>query len=163
MIFRRAEGALLTDRSVSPVPAAGPDPTTRPGPTVSRAPLLAAAVFLVALNLRPAITAVGPVLPMIGAGEHLGEGALGVLGALPLVAFGVASPLVPRIARPLGVERAIGASLLLLALGCAVRSYAGILGLWLGTAIIGSAIAVGNVLVPVLLRDGPASAMFRAA
>ena len=61
-----------------------------------RTPVATATVFLVALCLRPALTAVGPVLPRIGSDLNLGEGALGLLGTLPLLAFGLASPLVHR-------------------------------------------------------------------
>lgn len=117
-----------------------------------RAALIAASVFLVALCLRPALTVVGPLLPQIGLDEGLGEGALGVLGALPLVAFGLASPLVHRISGRLGMERAVFLSLLVLAAGSVVRSYTGDVGLWTGTIVIGAAIAVGNVVVPVLIK-----------
>ncbi|HTJ39317.1 MAG TPA: MFS transporter [Dactylosporangium sp.] len=122
----------------------------------------AAAIFLVALCLRPAITAVGPLLGQIGAGEHLGETLLGVLGALPLLAFAAVSPLVHRVSGPLGAERAILVALLLLAGGCVVRSYTGAPGLWLGTIVVGTAIAVGNVLVPVIIRRDYASHVSRA-
>jgi CP family cyanate transporter-like MFS transporter len=127
-----------------------------------RTSLIAASVFLVALCLRPAITAVGPLLPQIGMDEGLGEGALGVLGALPLVAFGLASPLVHRVSKWLGMERAVFVSLLVLAIGSVVRSYTGSLGLWLGTIVIGAAIAVGNVLVPVLIKRDYAGHVSRA-
>jgi CP family cyanate transporter-like MFS transporter len=114
------------------------------------------------LCLRPAITAVGPLLPQIGLDEGLGEGALGVLGALPLVAFGLASPLVHRVSKRLGMERAVFVSLLVLAIGSVVRSYTGHVGLWLGTIVIGAAIAIGNVLVPVLIKRDYAGHVSRA-
>jgi len=117
-----------------------------------RAAIVTATVFLVALCLRPALTAVGPVLPQIGVDEGLGEGALGVLGALPLVAFGLASPLVHRVSRRHGMEQAVFVALLVLAAGSVIRSYAGHGGLWVGTIVIGASIAVGNVLVPVILK-----------
>ncbi|GAA0929072.1 CynX/NimT family MFS transporter [Kribbella koreensis] len=124
--------------------------------------MIAASVFLVALCLRPAITAVGPLLPQIGLDEGLGEGALGVLGALPLVAFGLASPLVHRLPKWLGMERAVFVSLLVLAAGSVLRSYTGSVGLWLGTLVIGASIAVGNVLVPVLIKRDYAGHVSRA-
>ncbi|GAA3584217.1 CynX/NimT family MFS transporter [Kribbella ginsengisoli] len=124
--------------------------------------MIAASVFLVALCLRPAITAVGPLLPQIGLDEGLGEGALGVLGALPLVAFGLASPLVHRLSKWLGMERAVFVSLLVLAAGSVLRSYTGSVGLWLGTLVIGASIAVGNVLVPVLIKRDYAGHVSRA-
>ncbi|MFI5706973.1 MFS transporter [Kribbella sp. NPDC051620] len=130
--------------------------------TARRSSLIAASVFLVALCLRPAITAVGPLLPQIGLDEGLGEGALGVLGALPLVAFGLASPLVHRLSKWLGMERAVFVSLLVLAAGSVLRSYTGAVGLWLGTLVIGASIAVGNVLVPVLIKRDYAGHVSRA-
>ncbi len=124
--------------------------------------LIAATVFLVALCLRPPLTAVGPLLPQIGVDEGLGEGAQGLLGALPLVAFGLASPLVHFASRRFGMERAVFVSLLVLAVGSVVRSYTGHLGLWIGTVVIGATIAVGNVLVPVLIKRDYASHVSRA-
>ncbi len=117
-----------------------------------RAALLAALAFLVAINLRPALTAVGPLLPQIGADKGLDEAAQGLLGALPLLGFAVVSPLVHRASRRVGAERLVLLSLLVLAAGTLIRSYTGIGGLWLGTALLGGAIAVGNVLVPALIK-----------
>ncbi len=120
------------------------------------AAILAALIFLVAFNLRPALTSVGPLLPQIGADLDLNEGMLGLLGALPLLAFAAVSPLVHFPARRFGLERTLLVALFLLAAGIAVRSFAGTAGLWIGTIIIGSAIAVGNVVVPTIVkRDYP--------
>ncbi|HEX7303739.1 MFS transporter [Lentzea sp.] len=116
------------------------------------AAVLVASVFLVALNLRPALTSVGPLLPRIGDEAGLSEGAQGLLGALPLLAFAVVSPLVQHPARRFGVERSLLAALVVLAIGVVVRSGAGDAGLWIGTAVAGSAIAVGNVLVPTVVK-----------
>ncbi|QNE22729.1 MFS transporter [Kribbella qitaiheensis] len=123
---------------------------------------MTASVFLVALSLRPALTAVGPLLPQIGLDENLGEAAQGALGALPLVAFGLASPLVHLASRRLGMERAVFVSLLVLAAASVARSYTGHVGLWIGTIVIGAAIAVGNVLVPVLIKRDYAAHVSRA-
>ncbi|NLT30566.1 MAG: MFS transporter [Propionibacterium sp.] len=41
-------------------------------------------MFAVALNLRPALTSVGPVLPRLGADLALNEGMQGLLGAIPV-------------------------------------------------------------------------------
>ncbi|WP_062306033.1 MFS transporter [Demequina subtropica] len=123
----------------------------------SRGALAAAlAVYLVALALRPAQTAVGPVLGDIGADLGLGEGALGLLGALPLLGFAAVSPLVHRLSRRWGAEGTLLAALVGLVIGVVVRSWTGVPGLWLGTAAIGATVAVGNVLVPVIVkRDLP--------
>lgn len=115
-------------------------------------PVLVALVFLVALNLRPAVTSVGPVLPRMAEELALSEPLQGLLGALPLLAFAVGSPLVHRLTRRTGVDVALLLALLLLAAGLALRSFTGLPGLWIGTVIAGLAIAVGNVLVPVVVR-----------
>jgi CP family cyanate transporter-like MFS transporter len=122
----------------------------------------AATVFLVALCLRPAITAVGPLLPQISADVGLGEAAQGLLGALPLLAFAFVSPQVHRLSGRLGMERAVLLALLVLAAGTVARSYTGTAGLWAGTLVIGCAIAVGNVLVPAIVKRDFAANVSRA-
>ncbi|MFF0342117.1 CynX/NimT family MFS transporter [Kribbella sp. NPDC004875] len=130
--------------------------------TRERSSLITATAFVVALSLRPALTAVGPVLPRIGQDLHLGEAAQGLLGTLPLLAFAVASPLVHLAARRFGMERAVFVSLLVLAASSALRPYSGSAGLWIGTAVVGAAIAVGNVLVPVIIKRDYAGNVSRA-
>ncbi len=119
-------------------------------PTLDRRGLVA--VFLAAACLRPAITSVGPLLNRIGDDTGLSETLLGLLGALPLLAFAAVSPVVQRPARRLGAERVVGWALLALAGGIALRSAPGVGSLWLGTALLGAGIAVGNVLLPAVVR-----------
>src|SRR5262245_24622309 len=104
-----------------------------------RAGLATALVFLVALNLRPSLTSVGPLLGQIGDDEGLSEGIQGVLGALPLIAFALCSPLVHRLSARFGLERPVLAALLVLAAAVVVRSYGGHGGLWTGTLVAGAA------------------------
>lgn len=127
-----------------------------------RSSLITATAFVVALSLRPALTAVGPVLPRIGEALQLGEAAQGLLGTLPLLAFAAASPLVHLASRRFGMERAVFVSLLVLAAASALRPYTGHAGLWIGTAVVGGAIAVGNVLVPVIIKRDYAANVSRA-
>src|SRR5581483_10016398 len=105
-------------------------------PDGGRTAVIGALVFLVALNLRPAITAVGPLLPLIGNDQHLSESAQGLLGALPVLAFGVVSPLVPRLEERIGPDRSVLTALLGLSGGLILRSYAGPFGLWAGTFVV---------------------------
>src|SRR4051794_15165773 len=120
--------------------------------------LLLAAVCLVAANMRPTITAVGPLLDEIGEDTGLATDALGLLAAVPLLTWAVVSPLVHDLGRRFGVTRVVLWSLLVLALGTMVRSLGGpSVSLWIGTALIGVALAVTNVLMPaVIKRDHPA-------
>lgn len=115
-------------------------------------------ILVVAANLRPTITAYGSVVGMIGQDTGLGPAALGVLGAIPLLAFASVSPLVHLLSRRYGPDRAVlGATVVLIA-GTALRSLPGgsMATLWIGTAVLGSAIAVCNVAVPAIVkRDFP--------
>jgi len=115
------------------------------------------AILLVTLNMRGAITCVGPLLKTIQGQFGLSGTAAGLLTSLPLFAFGLLSPYSAPVARRLGLERAIFLSLLLSLAGMVIRYLDGTLPLYLGTALIGCGIAFNNVLLPGLLRrDFPA-------
>lgn len=126
----------------------------RPGP--SRL-LLLATVLVVAANLRPAITAVGPLIERIGAESGMSAAALGVLGAAPVFTFALVSPFVHVLGQRWGMERAILIALLVLAAGTVVRSAPGVpYSLYAGTVLLAAAIGVINVLVPIIVkRDFP--------
>jgi MFS transporter, CP family, cyanate transporter len=116
-----------------------------------------AAVLVAALCMRTPITAVGPVLELIGTDTGLSNTVLGLLSALPLLAFAAVSPIVSGPVRRFGIERTVFLALTLLAVGVAVRSLPALPALWIGTALAGAGIAVCNVLIPVVVRrDHPA-------
>jgi CP family cyanate transporter-like MFS transporter len=110
------------------------------------------AIVIVAANLRPAVVGVSPLLPEIQASEQLSATAAGILTALPVLCFGLLAPAAPALARRLGIERALLAALVLLIVGFVVRSSGPLAALFAGTVLIGSAIAVGNVLLPSLIK-----------
>tara|TARA_R110000824_G_scaffold28711_6_gene96254 strand:+ start:1844 stop:3031 length:1188 start_codon:yes stop_codon:yes gene_type:complete len=116
-------------------------------------------MMLVALNLRPALTSVGPVLKTIGDSLSLSSVGQGVLTTLPVLLLGLAAPIAPRAARKLGMERAVLAALIILGVALAARPYLGVSGLFLGTAVAGGCIGVMSVLLPgIVKRDFPESA-----
>lgn len=115
--------------------------------------MLLAAVCLVAANMRPAITDLGPLLDQIGADTGMSVTALGVLAAVPLVAWAVFSPLAHDLSRRFGQPRVLLWSLFVLFAGTLVRSLPGpVVSLWIGTAIIGIGIAIINVLMPAVVK-----------
>ncbi|MGD7705472.1 CynX/NimT family MFS transporter [Microlunatus sp. Y2014] len=114
-------------------------------------------IVLVASCLRPPITGVGPLIPMLGNDLGLDNTALGVLGALPLLGFAVTSMFVHLLAARLGVNRAVALALVGLALGMLLRSGPLPAGLWIGTVVIGGTIAIGNVLLPAIVKRDYAS------
>jgi len=114
------------------------------------------AVLLLAACLRAPITSVGPLLERVGEETALGSTALGLLGALPVIGFGVGSALVHRPAQRYGLERVLALALVVLAGAVMLRSVPLAGALWVGTALIGTAAAAGNVLAPaVIKRDHP--------
>ena len=118
--------------------------------------MLLLGILLIAANLRPSITAVGPVLDDIRSSLGLSSALASVLISIPLVAFGVFSPVAPWISRRLGLEGALGAALGVLAVAIVTRSLPWTPALWIGTALLGAAIAVMNVVLPSLVkRDFP--------
>ena len=115
-----------------------------------------AGILLFAANLRGPFTAVGPVLDVIQKAFGIGAGAAGALITLPLLTFCLVSPFAAGLARRLGLERALFLALVLIGGGILARSVGPIGLLYAGTAVLGAGIAIGNTLLPSLLkRDFP--------
>lgn len=118
--------------------------------------LIAGAIIFTALNLRTAIASVPPVLDEIRATVPLSATAAGVLTTVPVVCMAVGSPLGPPLARRVGTEAAITTLALTVAAGILLRLIDGVVPLFAGTIVAGLGIALGNVLVPSLIkRDFP--------
>jgi CP family cyanate transporter-like MFS transporter len=118
--------------------------------------LLIAGIVLVALNLRPALASVGPLIGAIRDATGLSNVALGLLTTLPLLAFGTLSTLTPLVTQRLGIEGALAGALVLIGLGTLVRALPSVALLFGGTALLSVGIAAGNVLLPALVkRDFP--------
>jgi hypothetical protein len=83
-------------------------------------------IVLLAANLRSALTSVAPLIGQIRTDTGISNGVAGLLTILPLLAFGVLSPIVPWVARRFGMERMLLASLLVLAAGIMLRSGGGV-------------------------------------
>jgi len=99
---------------------------------------------------------VGPLVESIRAATALSNTALGLLTTLPLLAFGVVSVLTPLATRRLGTEGALAAALSLVAVGTLARGAPSTTLLFGGTVLFGIGIALGNVLLPSLVkRDFP--------
>src|SRR3954452_6148711 len=114
--------------------------------------LLVVAIVLVALNQRPAVVSVAPVLSDLRADTGLSAAMAGLLTTVPVLCFGAFAPFAPRLARRIGLETAVALSLLLLAAGIALRLLPPVVLLYAGSLIAGAAIAFANVLLPAYVK-----------
>lgn len=129
-------------------------PQTSSKPSVrSKDGLLIAGILLIALNLRPALAAVGPLVGMIRDTTGLSNTMLGLLTTLPLLAFGGISLVTPMVTRRYGIPGLLAAAMGLLTIGILVRSVPSVFALYLGTLLLGIGIAFGNVLLPGLVKQ----------
>jgi MFS transporter, CP family, cyanate transporter len=136
----------------APATAATPGRNDHRDSSRLRGVLLVVAIVLLAANLRPALTSVAPLIGQIRTDTGISNGVAGLLTTLPLLAFGLLSPVAPQLARRFGIERTVLASLLVLAVGIVLRSTGAVAALFLGTAVLGAAIVVGNLLLPGLVK-----------
>jgi CP family cyanate transporter-like MFS transporter len=111
-----------------------------------------AAVLLAAVNLRGAVISIAPVLDFLRDDPGMSATVAGLLVSIPVLCFGLSASLAPPIARRLGNEGALIAALLVLAAGILVRVIHPLLAILVGTALIGLAIGVANVVVPTIVK-----------
>lgn len=113
------------------------------------------AFFVLAANLRPALTSVGPLLGTIRSSLGLSGAAAGLLPTLPLLIFAAFSPF-GALGRVFGIERTLTGCLALIVAGILLRSQGSIAALFGGTVVFAVGIGIANVLMPSLIkRDFP--------
>ena len=118
---------------------------------------LIVAAFTMSLIMRSTFVSIAPVSDVLGADLGLDPAGMGILMAIPVVCFGFFSPVASLIIARGGANFAMTAMFLGVALGIIVRSAGGTVAAFAGTIILGAAITVGNVVLPVLVRrDAPA-------
>jgi MFS transporter, CP family, cyanate transporter len=113
--------------------------------------LLVVAIVVLALNLRGPIVAVSAVLEPIRADLGISASTAGLLTSLPVLCFGLATPLASALLGRAGLGRGVSISLIVLLLGIVVRSLDGLPAALAGTVLIGLAVTVANVAVPVVI------------
>ncbi|MFX1676556.1 MFS transporter [Paraburkholderia sp. A2WS-5] len=115
--------------------------------------VLASAIIALALNLRPTMAGVGPLLENIMAATGLDHASAGMLTALPVAVMGVGALLSGPLQRR-GSERTyVGLGIALIAMACAARAF------WYGgtamliTAVLaGTGIALVQALIPTFIK-----------
>ncbi|CRL48704.1 CynX/NimT family MFS transporter [Pseudomonas sp. P154a] len=128
-------------------------------PILRRPWLLLLGLILVALNLRPALSSMAPMLGEVSKTLGLSAAQAGLLTTLPVLCLGLFAPLAPVLARRFGAERVVLGILLTLAGGIILRSSFGEIGLFAGSVLAGASIGVIGVLLPgIVKRDFPKQA-----
>lgn len=120
--------------------------------TGTRRILLALALMLVAFNLRPALSTVGPLLATIRDETGLGAGGAAILTTLPVLCLGIACALAAPLIRRIGADLAVLAGTTILAAGLMLRGLGGLVPLFAGTALAAIGIGLDNVLLPALVK-----------
>lgn len=110
-------------------------------------------IVMTAVNLRAPITCVGSLINIISGDFGLSPGLAGLITTIPLLAFAAISPVTVLISERLGAGRLMTLSFIVLNAGILMRAYLGRPGIFVGTIIIGAAIAVGNVLLPAVVKS----------
>ncbi len=109
-------------------------------------------VIFIAMNLRAPITSVGPLIPLIQGDFHFSNAVAGSIMTIPLIAFALFSPFAPRLSLKFGLEPVIYAALIVLLAGMVLRVFPHGSWLFVGTGLVGIAIAICNVLMPALVK-----------
>lgn len=109
-------------------------------------------IVCISFTMRSPITSVGPIIDLLKEQLHISNVIAGFITTIPLLAFAIVSPIVPKIARKYGIERALFLSLFILAIGVILRSTGSSIALYSGTVLIGIGIAFSNVLMPSILK-----------
>ena len=122
-------------------------------PLYQRPIFLFLGILLISFNLRPSITAVGPLIPMIREDLGLSNGWAGFLTTLPLLTFATFSLFSAAIGKWLGNSKAIFYALLLLLVGTIIRVQGGPEILFIGTGLTGIGIVICNVLLIPLVKN----------
>lgn len=114
--------------------------------------LLIIAIVFISFNLRAPITSLGSLAGLIHDDLGVSNGFIGLITTLPLLAFAFCSPFVFKISGRLGMGTTMTLSIAATILGGILRSFTGVFGLIAGTALIGVGIAMGNVLIPSIIK-----------
>jgi MFS transporter, CP family, cyanate transporter len=114
--------------------------------------LIGLAAVLAGFNLRLAIESVPPLLDGLRRTPGLSATAAPVLTAVPFACFGVVALVAPRLVRRFGAERTLAVVLVTIGTGTLVRAAGPTATLLAGTAMAAAAVAVANVVLPVLIR-----------
>lgn len=116
-------------------------------------PLLLLAILLLSLNLRPAISAVGPLIQSISGAAQVNSVGISLLTTIPVLMMGLGAIYAARIRQALGERRGIAVGGAVIALACLLRLVADRpAGLFASAVLVGLGIAVIQALLPGFIK-----------
>jgi MFS transporter, CP family, cyanate transporter len=124
----------------------------RAAPVAPAAAVVLAAIILGALLLRGPIVAVAPVVDLIRQNLGLSAAEVGWLTGIPVLCFALFTPFALWATQRLGPNAALTLTLVGVAAGIIIRSSGGTGLAFAGTVVIGAFVAVGNLVIPVIIR-----------
>jgi CP family cyanate transporter-like MFS transporter len=115
--------------------------------------LIGTAIVLTGLNLRTAVTSIGPVLHELEQGLHISSGLAGLVTTMPVICFAAIGFAGPGLSARFRDSHVLSGALVAMAAGLVVRAVAPSIALFLaGTVLAMVGGALGNVLLPSLVK-----------
>jgi CP family cyanate transporter-like MFS transporter len=111
------------------------------------------AVIITAVNLRPVVTSVGPVLQEVRHGLGMSSTVAGLLVSIPPLCFSIFGVGAPRLERQFGRGRVVLAGMCALTAGLALRPLAHSTEWFVAASVLALAgIGMANVMMPVVVK-----------
>ena len=98
------------------------------------------------------MASVPPVIDEIAADLGFTTAVAGLVTSLPILCFGLLAPVAPVLARRVGAEVALALALVPVLVGVLLRAAPSTAALFTGTILAGAGVAVGNVVVPEIVK-----------
>lgn len=149
---RPADPATLPPGAPAAAPPAAYTPV-RPAVALWVRRLAVLGLLLAAVNLRPAVTSLGPLMKEVRTGLGMSGTMAGLLTSVPAACFALFGFTAPRLARRYGPGAVVCSGMALIAAGLLLRPFAGGTPAFLAASALALAgIAVSNVLMPVIVK-----------
>jgi len=115
--------------------------------------LAVVAVIVTAINLRPVVTSVGPVLQEVSRGLGMSSTVAGLLASVPPLCFSLFGVGAPRLERQFGRGQVVLAGMFALTAGLALRPLAHSTALFVAASVLALAgIGMANVMMPAVVK-----------
>lgn len=111
-----------------------------------------AGIVLLAFQLRGPLVSLASLARPAEAGWGISAATLGLLTTVPLLCFGLSTPLAPILARRIGLEASILVCLTGVVAATALRPIGGFGIAVAASVLLGLSVTIGNVLVPTVIR-----------